>query len=125
MTDPRRVDWRRRSRYGDSPNQNLILEDAGADEIPVSVLEIAANWLPLLQTDERVVTTDVEPSRGRIDWVFWVGAVEVPNRETMDRVKYAVFNGERYQIEGVQFFAGGPAHWELLAIRLGLEPVIA
>jgi hypothetical protein len=125
VTDLRRSDWRRRARYGDAPDQNLILEDVGADENPLPVLTVEANWLPLLQNDERVVTTDVEPSRGRVDWVFWVDAVEVPNRETMDKVKFAVFNGERYQIEGVQFFAGAPAHWELLAIRQSSEPVIA
>jgi hypothetical protein len=125
VPDLRRKDWRRRSRYGDSQNQNLILEDVGADENPVPVLEITSNWLPLLETDERVVTTDNGPSRGRIDFVFWIDASQVPNVEAMDKVKFGVFDGERYEILSAQFFKGAPAHWELLAIRQSSEPVIA
>jgi hypothetical protein len=122
MVDPRRRDWRRRSRYGTG---NLVLETVTAAEVPAPVFDIPGNWMPLLQNNERVVSTDVEPSRGRIDWVFWIAADQIPAPERMEKVKYATFNGERYEIQSKQFFEAEPAHWELLAIRMALEPVIA
>lgn len=118
MRDIRRVEHRRKIRYGSAPIQNLILEDVGSDEAPVTLLEIVGEWLPLQFDDKRVVATDAEPSRGRVDWVFWIRASQVPSRELIEQAATALFNGERYQIDSIHFFAGEPAHWELLAFRM-------
>lgn len=124
MTEVRRLDWRKSSRYGAATNQNLILEEVGADELPITVLDLSAGFIPLRLGDERIVGTDVDPSRGRVDWVFWIESDVVPNGELIESVQTVAFDGNRYQVVSIQFFAGAPAHWELQAVHSHkLEPV--
>lgn len=110
----RRTDWRRQGRYGTAPT--LVLEEIGTDEVAATLAEISAGWIPLRFNDERVVSTDVMPSKGRVDWVFWISVESALDPESMERVETVLFDGNRYEIVSAQFFAGTPAHWELMGI---------
>lgn len=110
----RRTDYRRQSRYGTAPT--LVLESIGSDDVITEMAELSADWIPLRFDDERVAATDVMPSKGRIDWVFWVSNEAALDPESMEQIQTVRFDGNRYEIVSAQYFAGSPAHWELMGI---------
>lgn len=120
----RRTDYRRQSRYGTSPEEHLILEAVGTDEAITEMADLQNGWIPLRFGDERVVSTDVMPSKGRIDWVFWIAAESALDSESMEQVQTVKFQGARYEIVSAQFFAGSPAHWELMGIFTQQTPPV-
>jgi hypothetical protein len=121
------VRWQRRRRFGSAPRTTLVIEKLHATlEQPETLLTLppAARWHANEVNEERVIQGDTEPSRGRVDWIFWIDDSEIPNAELMEAARYATFNDERYTLISIRQIKRAPAHWELWAQRFeSVQPV--
>lgn len=118
MRDLRRINFRTRAKHGRAP---LILESVSDFEVPTELMRLTDGFLVYVWDDERnqrIVATDVPPSRGQVNWSFSIKAEKI-NSSLMDSVKTLVFRDQRYQVLTAQFFLEQPSHWELVAVISG------